>query len=443
MVLQFKTTTFNKTTGTGNKVVAGVGFTPKVVILTCDFATNAQVNTFVGDSMLMVGFAVDTTAANQRSTNVWSGDGLGTSDIDAAFHASSCFSVNDDTGFYMTGTLTVLDIDGFTLNFTANPSANLAGYIAMGGDDITNTHTDHFSTPSITGDFDVTGVGFKPDFVMLAGSNQTADNAFASKGGMCFGAFNSDGQQAFMAHVEEDSAATSDTARYQRTDKCLAMFSETDTATLTHEATFVSMDNDGFTINFSTASVANKRISYLAIKGIQTKIGSFTSPTVGTAPVSQEVTGVGFTPRGLIFMTDGNTATTSIAAHARWCVGSANSSTDEQSNWGGDEDNNATATVCAQRHDNNACIRVSDEAGSAGSTTTQALADFTSLDENGFTLNWSVKDASNAYQVIYVAFGDTPAAVVSEDRSRQSASLVPSTLASRRAKKRYSSSSFN
>lgn len=440
MVLEFNTATFTRIAGTGNQEVTGVGFTPKVVIIQGELTS--AVNTFTNEYDFDIGIATDTTAANQRNFDCYITDGIGTSDLDSHFRSANVYGIDNGTSMTTLATLTTLGVDGFTLNWSSNGGgATPLSYIAIGGSDVTDTASGHFVAPSATGDDAVTGVGFMPDVVLLIGTNQLADDVINSaNAGYCIGMFNDAGEQGVLALNSVNGAATSDTARYQRTDKALALFAAANTTTLTHEATFSSMDGDGFTLNYTTASVANKRIAYIAIKGIQSKISSFTSPTAGTAPVAQSITGTGFAPEGMIFLTGGKTAGSTIVAHNRFSLGAARSSSNETCLWGGDEDGNITM-VGAQMMDDDACIRVSDEAGSAASTTTQALADFTSLDSDGFELNWSVKDASNAYEIIYMALGDAAAVGGGTDvRERNSTSLLRQY--NEKSRKRYSNTSM-
>lgn len=440
MVLEFKIGTFTARTTVGSQTVTGVGFTPKAVLL---FSTgNTAFDTFSGDIQYYPGFAA--SAVEQRSYAVLGFDNSATSDTDSGYNTTSTIADNTFTNTHI-AELTAFNSDGFVLDWvTNNGTAWRILYVAIGGTDVTNAKVGAFNSPAVTGDNAVTGVGFEPEIVFLLGTNFTADDTYTDLfGTFCHGMFNSAGEQGVVSLISLNGTAAMDTARYQRTDKCFATFSTTSTSTLTHEATFVSMDNDGFTLNYTTASVANKRVAYLALRGLQSKIDSFTSPTAGTAPVEQAVTGTGFAPEGVLFFTTGKTAGTSIVAHNRLSTGMAHLSDEEGCLWFGDEDA-ALAAVTGRMMETDTCIRVSDEVASVASSTTQALADFTSLDADGFTLNWSVKDASNAYQVIYVALGD--AAVVggggTDTREKNTASLLRQQY-NETARKRYSSTNMN
>ncbi len=421
MVL-IKTGIFQLQATNGDQVIAGVGFTPKVVMLFANRST--VVNSFGSDSAFVVGFAVDTTAANQKAWNMVCDDGNASSDVHGSWQIASVYSMQSASNTTL-ATLTALSDDGFTINISINTGVqDWVSYVCLGGGDITNASIGHFNAPSATGDDAVTGIGFEPDFVLLLGTNRTVDNVSTdSVGSFSLGCFNNAGEQGVIAPFVKDGVGTMDTVRYQRVDKCLAMFNLADTTALTHEASFASTESDGFTLNYTTASVADKRVAYLALRGLRTKISSITSPTVGTPPVTQTVTGVGFEPRGMMFLSTGKTAGTTIIDHYRYSVGAANASS-ETCMWSGDEDA-AAAAFTAHMVDDDACIRVSDEVASAASTTTQALADFTSLDSDGYTISWSTIDGSNAYQVIYIAFGDTAVAGDGQEgRERITTSMI-------------------
>lgn len=443
MVLNVHVGTFQSIAGTGNQSITGVGFTPKALIVWSHELNS--LNSFSGDAVFDIGAASSTTS--ERFLGMYNFDGSGTSD---------CLEVSSNVNFIgidfsgegtidTRANLTTLGSDGFTLNWTANTAGSTRfNYIAIGGDDLTNIASGEFSPPASTGDEATTGVGFMPDFVLFFANNMTAaqvDQGVSNTGSVAVGCMNSAGEQGAVCVISEDARDIMETARYQRTDKCLAIFTKNDKASLSHEATFSSMDSDGFTINYTTAATADKNIMYLALKGIDTKIASFTSPTAGTAPVAQATTGVGFTPRGMIFLTVGNTASSSITDHIRLCMGAATASDEEADVWTGDE-NGAGSSITACRLDNASCIRISDETASAGSTTTQALADFTSLDEDGFTLNWSVKDGSNAYQVIYVALGDHTIDSGGTDARKSASTLIAPNSLSTVRKKRYTVTSL-
>lgn len=434
MTLSFKAGTFTKQSSTGNQAVTGVGFQPKALIL---FSTATTTGSFQGDFMRYTGFASSSTTSKQRFFGSYSTDAADPSDAKVLVDTDGIWADGTpSSNFTQKATLSSFDSDGFTLNWSINNSTNyVIGYIALGGDDVTNTNVGSGTISSGTGNKSVTGVGFQPDLVILLFGDSSE---FIGLGGWnTIGIFNSSGEQWSVSSETVDDVGTMQTNRKQRTDKCFTIsFIDGD---LLIEASFVSMDSDGFTLNFSSNPTGFDSF-YIAIKGVTTKIGSITAPTAGATPTSQATTGVGFQPKGIIFSSFGNTATTSLTDHARYSFGAVSDSSNMWCGWSGDEDAAASA-VTAKRMDTDQVIRVSDEAASAASTTTQALASLTSLDSDGFTLSWSAHDTT-AYQVVYVAFQDTAGGgpAVETERVRRSTSMLRQLTTTR--KKRYTNTSM-
>lgn len=396
--------------------ITGVGFQPALLLIIGDSVST--LDTYRADIGMYFGLASSSDTSKQRSFLIRDFDNESESFCETHWNTTSTLS--DDpppSGGGYRGVLYSFDSDGFTIQWTIQGVLGVGlqfSYIVIGGD-VSDATVGHFNAPSTTGEQAVTGLGFIPDFVFLLGTNMTADDTIINEdsnpeySSYSFGCFNGVGEQAVTSLHIRGKLATTDTARYQRTDKCLAMFTTNNTSTLTHEAEFVGMgESDGFVINYTTASVANKRVAYLAFKGCKTKISTITSPTVGSLPVTQATTGLALAPRAIMFSTVCATHSTSIQTNARQCFGFASAIDNRSSKWIGDRDNVAD-TITASMTDSDQVIRVGTEAASAGSSTTQALADFVSFDEDGFTLDWDVIDGSNAYEIVYITFADAEA----------------------------------
>ncbi|MEX2080028.1 MAG: hypothetical protein WEC33_00285, partial [Dehalococcoidia bacterium] len=144
----------------------------------------------------------------------------------------------------------------------------------------------------------ITGLGFTPKAILFFTSGSSAASGtwaanFHMGVGFTAGASNS------MAAVasSQDAGAVTNSDRGIATTKCIHI---TDfNAGIKMEASLVSFDGDGFTINWSTAS-SNIEIMYLAIggAGVSAKVVSWTEPTTGTN--LKALTGVGFVPH-LVF----------------------------------------------------------------------------------------------------------------------------------------------
>ena len=124
-----------------------------------------------------------------------------------------------------------------------------------------------------TGNKAVTGVGFQPNVVFHMGDQDNAalpssiqDAAFS------FGVMDADGNQWVSSIYSDDAIATTNTWRAQRTDACIQEL--TTAGGNQTRASWVSMDANGFTVNYSTNGAQNKMYS-LALAGLNLHVGSF------------------------------------------------------------------------------------------------------------------------------------------------------------------------
>lgn len=410
MALSFKAGSFTSRTSTGTDVIAGVGFQPKVIML---YTTEpGTIATYTDAFDFRFGAAINTTAADQGAFDSSSWENGTTSYAEESWNGAGVYTsiVDAQTSVKNAAVISAIGADGFTVNWTVNDAiAKTIFYICIGGSDITNTFASEITGPAAggTGNQVISGVGFQPDFVMLWGVGETGST---KNYGLqyCMGFATSAAQQVCFGGSEIDDLGTSDNCRYQRADKIYALISKSSTSTKALEGALVSMNADGFTINWTTVTGAgaNRKIGYIALKGGSYFVGSINSPIAGTAPVSQAVTGVGFQPTGILLASVGGVANTAIQNSMRLSFGGGSSSASRFLGWSGCQDA-AANTVNAKIMLNNKIVKVATENTVAASTTTQAEADITSLDTDGYTLSWTTKDAVSAYQILYVAFGST------------------------------------
>lgn len=127
------------------------------------------------------------------------------------------------------------------------------------------------------------------------------------------------------------------------------------------------------------------------------KQGNFTKRT---STGSQAVTGLGFQPKAVVFYwTLQTTAGTSGATGQFWGQGFATGASNERALSVWDEDQTAIGTTDSGRatYNNASIVMQGDDGAAAG------VADLTSLDSDGFTLNWSTANSS-PYIIYYYAF---------------------------------------
>lgn len=130
-----------------------------------------------------------------------------------------------------------------------------------------------------------------------------------------------------------------------------------------------------------------------------TKKGTIVATTAGSPPVSQAVTGVGFTPKAVLIWGQNITSANSYATNNYGSFGFATSSSDRKSmTWAADD--NLATTNSARRSSSALCLyQFTDGTGGIDGS-----ADLTSMDSDGFTLSWTNLLATG--QIIhYMALG--------------------------------------
>lgn len=377
---------FTVPAATGNKAVTGVGFRPLAVIFygngrTADgVSANATTNT---DEATYYGFGVSSS-----SRVVITDDGIFSAGGPTSTDTTKCISYAQGGSLKFAADMVSLDADGFTVNFTtAFATASLVNFMALGGTDLTNVAIKSVASPAGTGNQASTGVGFKPDAMMLLGQDPvfSGHNALSMGIGFAVSATQRGANCYFM-----DTASPFGETTYQRITKC---FVATSDAAVLREADLVSLDSDGFTLNWTTAATG-QTIYALCLKGGQYHVGSLAQKTSTGA---QATTGVGFQPTGLLLTHVGAAATTSVGVLGAYKgLGAASSAAARSVMWTGNGNDGVgeldRAAIYTSRADDS-------------TPTLQGKADLTSFDADGFTLNYGTADAT-AREILYLAFGN-------------------------------------
>ncbi len=383
-----------------SQAVTGVGFTPKALILWN--GTGVTSSTVLAGHRVSVGFTAG--ASNSRFASCVAAN-ADTSPSSGSYLASKATGLATIAGAAVNeADLTSFDSDGFTLNWTTNnANASLIGYLAFGGDDV-QAKVVEWSLPTATGNQAVTGVGFRPDLVLHAhcGAGMAAGSRMDGVFGL--GAMTPTDQWA-NGIFSKDSiiVANTDTQRVQATD---GMIEETNISLGTNmKASYVSMDSDGFTVNFSTASAtATGTAVSLCLKGVAAKLGSF-DKTTGAATASQSIATSGFMPKAAL-ITSFQT-TTNVGGFNNAYLGMGGSSTVGAGaaaySWATtDVNNQATSNTDNVSYTNKAFIK-----SNVADAVAQALADISSFNTDGMTLSWTTNDAV-ATEILYLLLGSLP-----------------------------------
>ena len=390
------------TTGTSNVAVTGLGFQPKLVLF---FGADraAQPGTTTGFYM---GFGAATGATERGCVLSRSRDAQTTSQLSAFVRSDSCFGNVLGTSDGVNGLLDFvsMDSDGFTV---VPDDAFFASYyvywLALGGDSLTNAKVGNFTLPNSSGNLAQTGVGFQPDALMLFGIHQGASGynlGAGGGGGFCLGWAKSSTERGCLSVVQRDNISGSDTNHILRTDRLLHLIREDAADADGTVLDLVSFDSDGFTVsrnpNYNTTAGSSTVLLFVALKGIDIKIGSFAAQT-NTGQFS--VSGVGFKPSALIAMSTLNTtaAETAIASHSKLSFGWATEIS--QAYLSAREDDALGTTDAFTRQSNDALVYGLDNVFAA-----ESEIDFVSFGSDGFTLDQVDADAA-ANLILYMALG--------------------------------------
>lgn len=393
-----KVMTITKPTSNGNQTITGVGFQPKVLILTAaKTAVQATIQTTFAAEYH--GFATATEAMSVAACSVTTASGgpISASSMSAT-HA--IHFISQTAGDLGKATVVSLDADGFTLNWSGvDANAYIINVMALSGTDLTNAKIMSFTKPTGAGPNDYTGFGFDPTAVVIAhceavtANPGTATNFYCASKGYCDSASN---EWSFGTLEIGSGTGTSNSFRGGKTSNIWTYLNSI--ASFSYEGNVSAYITDGFRIATTTANGTAGKFIALCLRGLQTKAGIFNKSTNTSVPVAQAVTGVGFRPIGLIHVNHSfataNAGTTEVVINHGMADGTANlmNASGLRTSQAAVPGRNLTKdTVSAH------CSNFSGTTLAEGATAFNA---------DGFTVNWTTND-SLAYVMGYFAFGQT------------------------------------
>ena len=341
--------------------------------------------------------AVNNTFQNQSTTGYPTGTFSETSASGFGFNDVANLDFNLTSGLYRAGqsrqasdgTDRGADIDTLSAKIgassnayaTATFKAFTGNWNGAGGGSTLLSKAGSFSGNNATGNQSITGVGFQPKVVLFRYNMQGTD-ASMGDASIGFGVGVSSSDRRVGGNYSNSGLTTSSQAAWNQSSYVIY------TPGGGNRADFVSMDSDGFTINWVAAS--EMAVTYLALGGdaitnVKTGAGS-AKTTTGT----QAYTGVGFQPTALIV----------------WAGKFAQNPMDSASNGNGlfgFATSSSARGMVAWRNLNNSNPQGAKRRQSTqrilSTTTTFTEADFVSFDSDGFTLNFTT--AGGAADVFY------------------------------------------
>lgn len=385
--------TFTANTSTGNQTVSGIGFTPKAVILWTSYQTGTG---FTDGYQYQIGLCDGT---NQNSWAVISDEGA-PNDTNRTKTESHWVQIANVAGTDIrVGDIVSFGSGQFVINWTtADASAAIFHFVAFGGSDLSaavgnDTFAGTFSGTNTN--YDAVTFSVSAAFYVCCVTSGDACNG-PTLGWVAAGPPNS-GAAVTQGHSEaqvRDAQSTSICGRRQGITHCAAIFSSTS------QSIADDFHYTGFGIIADTAPVAGTANHFLALGNISSKSAAGLQPTSTGA---QSVTGLNFSPKGIMFLSVGQTSQTTVQTEARFNLGGADG-TNQGWAWTGAV-NNVNPIRTAIGHSTTNVITCSTPAATGSSTTTESQASLTSLDGDGFTLNWGTADATQR-EYLWIAFGD-------------------------------------
>lgn len=253
VALSVKVGTVTVATGTTEQTFTGVGFTPKLLILSRGGLVTNAANAVAATLGMAMG-AVSATNAGWTSS-LSDRNGQAASDANTLLGSSIHLRVPTITGT-AGGSLTVtsLDSDGFKLTPSVSFGGNtVVGYVALAGANFSAfAGTDAEKTSP--GTQAKTGVGFKPQCLLFSSTNGTVIGVSAtsirSSIGVAHGSTNRSAAASAVDNVNPTNTAVSSSAA-----KCIQTYVASTNA-VAAEASLSSFDSDGYTLSWSSSSAA-------------------------------------------------------------------------------------------------------------------------------------------------------------------------------------------
>lgn len=382
-------------TTTGNVSVTGVGFKGKVVMF---WMTRAAGGGFSAENR--VGFGAASSSADRYCVAGATDDAAtGAGSISGRRLTQSAIALIGGGGSVVfEADFVSWDTDGFTLNVLTGAAASgwTIHYMVLGGSSLTHAVVQLKNFPTVTGNQSHTGVGFSPDCLLFATRNSSGVGV-ATGFNLTIGAMCRDGTQGTIG-FRDTQGVPSAVATYQRTDKAFAVQNTGTDGVMSFEATFVSMDTDGWTWNATSVPTGNDFI-VIALKG-----GSFTvsSQNQKTSTGTQAKTGIGFAPAGMLAFSTNRAATTSQdLTVGKLSIGGVDRDGNQAGVWVSDTD--AASPTDANSYDTSSAAL----AFATNPSTLDARARVT-LRDDGWVDDWTTADGT-ARQYVAVLFGPAEA----------------------------------
>lgn len=387
--MAFKVDTFTGHNSATAQVVSGLPFTP-VGIHIFSFRDASWGVSNVNDARLVLA-ASDGT--RRWSLDYYAEDLQGTTDTRQTLASDEFIALSGTTSNTRTDVAEIsFGVNAFTINWAA-ANASVWAYIIW--DSAHQIHVGTFDVPAAGGTFDVTDPGFQPSLLMTFGGLLNVTEGVRSGINMFMGAATASQQMCSAMH-DADGVGTHTARRSWTQAACIYQIS----TTALMKASLSAFLPTGFRISVGTAPAADTRVAYIAISRV---ICNLAVPEGRDSAGSQAYTGVGFPPE-LLWMFGDLVTTASedvVAANSRWSVGVG----DGTNQYGGGTNGNDGGASSVNNHSSGNEVWREIGSGTGGGTFQRAT--LTSLDADGWTLNFSDATSGNRQRIALSMKEDT------------------------------------
>lgn len=237
----------------------------------------------------------------------------------------------------------------------------------------------------------VTGVGFQPKAVIFFWTQQTAAG-FTNYVNAGVGFATGPANERAVSITARDNQNRSDNGRRRSESNTIMFLSGGGPPNLLAQAQLLSLDADGFTIRWTTNNASPYLIHYMALGGdITNALASTFNLTTGGG--NQAVAGVGFQPDFVLFLWSHTEGVESNTRDSEIGLGFAKSATARGAVvYSGRDNSGSNANKRWQQRTDSAILLLRPNQNPPDQ---DAIADFVTMDPNGFTVNKSNPPAAN------------------------------------------------
>lgn len=250
---------FTTVNSLGEQSIAGVGFEPDIVFIVGTLNSGSDSNTIPA-----FGVAVSATKRGAITTRSETGEAVARASTRQATNRFGML-VNSGSGDIIEDfDFVSMDSDGFTIDVT-DPAGFAWQYLAIKGGQYS---VGAITSPATGGNQETSGVGFEPKGLMLFGRSEVAGNTTSSNDlNITIGA--TDGTDEGLVAIIDDHAVTvTESAQRNITTKLVSSMNDANatgsSTVIDEEGTLVSLDSDGFTINWTKVDATAREWIYIA-----------------------------------------------------------------------------------------------------------------------------------------------------------------------------------